>query len=121
VPDAPNCLLSILHIDKTHEHVKMKEGKCIIKDKKGIIIGKGSLSERLYILKAQTQFQSQKKANYVASNKLTWDQWHQLYGHIAISSLEQFDQDKMVDGMAINHILLPSQFCEACIKAKNML
>ena len=88
VPDAPNCLLSIPCIDEAQGHVEMQDGKCIIKDKNEIIIGKGSLSERLYILEAQTQFLSQEKANYTASNKLTWDQWHQLYGHITISFLE---------------------------------
>jgi transposase InsO family protein len=119
VPDAPNCLLSIPRIDEAQGHVEMQGGECIIKDKKGIIIGKGSLSERLYILEAQTQFPSQEKANYTASNKLTWDQWHRLYGHIAISSLEQLDRDKMVDGMAIDHASLPSRSCEACIKAKH--
>ena len=86
----------------------MKGGECILKDKEGIIIGKGNLSGRLYILEAKTQFPSQEKANYAASNKLTWDQWHRLYGHIMISSLEQLDQDKMVDGMTINHTSLPS-------------
>ena len=108
VPDAPNCLLSIPHIDEAQGHVEMKGGECILKDKEGIIIRKGNLSGRLYILEAKTQFPSQEKANYTASNKLTWDQWHQLYGHIAISSLEQLDQDKMVDGMAIDHTSLPS-------------
>ena len=76
VPDAPNCLLSIPRIDKAQGHVEMKGGECILKDKEGIIIGEGNLSGRLYILEAKTQFPSQKKANYAASNKLTWDQWH---------------------------------------------
>jgi hypothetical protein len=79
MPDAPNCLLSIPCIDKAQGHVEMKEGECIIKDKRGIIIGKSSLSGRLYILETQTQFFSQEKTNYTAPNKLTWNQWHQLY------------------------------------------
>ena len=36
-----------------------------------------------------------------------------------ISSLEQLDWDKMVDGMVIDHASLPSQSCEACIKGKH--
>ena len=36
-----------------------------------------------------------------------------------ISSLEQLDWDKMVDGMAIDHASLLSRSCEACIKAKH--
>ena len=76
MPDAPNCLLSIPRIDEAQGHVEMQGGKCTIKDKNGIIIGKGNLSGRLYILEAKTQFPSQEKANYAASNKLTWDQWH---------------------------------------------
>ena len=62
---------NIPRIDEAQGHVEMKGGECILKDKKRIIIGKGSLSERLYILEAQTQFPSQEKTNYAASNKLT--------------------------------------------------
>jgi len=36
-----------------------------------------------------------------------------------ISSLEQLDQDKMVDGMAVNHTSIASRSCKACIKAKH--
>ena len=71
VPDAPNCLLSIPHIDEAQGLVEMHGGECKIKDKNGIVIGKGNLSGRLYIMEARTQFQSQEKANYTASNKLT--------------------------------------------------
>ena len=91
MPDAPNCLLSIAHTDEAQGLVEMQGGECKIKDKNGTVIGKGNLSGRLYIIEARTQFQSQEKANYAASNKLTWDQWHQLFGHIATSSLEQLD------------------------------
>ena len=90
-----------------------------IKGQKGNYHWEGSLSRRLYILEAKTQFPSQEKANYAASNKLTCDQWHRLYRHITISSLEQLDRDKMVDGMAIDHTSLSSWSCEACIKAKH--
>ena len=120
MPDAPNCLVSIPHIDQAKGHTEMKGGQCTIWDKNGTVIGKGSLSsDRLYILDAQTNFPSQEKADYTASNKLTWDQWHQLYGHIAISSLEQLDQDKMVDGMDVDHASTASKFCKACVKAKH--
>ena len=74
---------------------------------------------RLYIMEARIQFWSQEKANYAASNKLTWDQLHRLFGHIAISSMEQLDREKMVDGMAIDHASIPSKTCKTCIKAKH--
>ena len=85
----------------------------------GNIIGKGNLFDRLYLLEARTKLVGQEKANYASPNKLTWDQWHRRFGHIGISSLEQLDRDKMVDGMAINHTSITSKSCEACIKAKH--
>ena len=56
VPDAPNCLLSIPCIDEAQGLVEMQGGECKIKDKNWIVIGKGNLSGRLYIMEARTQF-----------------------------------------------------------------
>jgi len=108
VPGAPNCLLSVPRIDEAQGHVEFSNGECTLKDKKGNTIGKGSLFDRLYILKARAQLTSQEKANYASPEKLSWDQWHRIFGHIAISSLEQLDRDKMVDGMAVDHASIPS-------------
>jgi hypothetical protein len=76
MPGALNCLLSVPRIDEAQGHVEFSNGGCTLKDKRGNTIGKGSLFDRLYILKAQAQLTSHEKANYASSNKLTWDQWH---------------------------------------------
>ena len=65
VPDAPNCLLSIPHIDEAQGHVEMKGGECILKDKEGIIIRKGNLSGRLYILEAKQRHNSLAKKRLI--------------------------------------------------------
>ena len=52
MPGAPNCLLSVPRIDKAQGHVEFRNRECILKDKKGNIIGKGNLFNRLYILEA---------------------------------------------------------------------
>jgi hypothetical protein len=39
--------------------------------------------------------------------------------YFAISSLEQLDWDKIVDGMAVDHASIPSKSCKSCIKAKH--
>jgi hypothetical protein len=50
--------------------------------------------------------------------KITWDQWHQRYGHISITSLERLSQNGMVSGLSIDQSSKPSITCEACIQAK---
>jgi hypothetical protein len=52
MPGAPNCLLSVSCIDEAQGHVEFSNGGCTLKDKRGNTIGKGSLFDRLYILKA---------------------------------------------------------------------
>jgi hypothetical protein len=111
--------VSVPRIDEAQGHVEFRNRECIVKDKMGNIIGKGNLFDRLYLLEARAKLVGQEKANYASPNKLTWDQWHRRFGHIGISSLEQLDRDKMVDGMAIDHTSIASKSCEACIKAKH--
>ena len=58
------------------------------------------------------------KANYTSTEKLTWDQWHQRYGHISISTLQTLEKEKMVNGLSIDQSLIPSKMCDACTEAK---
>src|SRR5271168_4672618 len=79
-----------------------------------MVIGRGTRKGRLYLLDTQIQGQ----ANLATTPKLTWDQWHQCYGHIAISLLEWLNWEDMVDGLNIDQSLIPSKSSEACIQAK---
>ena len=114
VPDAPNCLISGARIDEAGGSFSGGNGKCVIKDKSGSIIGRGTKMGRLYLLDTKIQ----EKANIATTSKLTWDQWHKCYGHVAISALQRLNRENMVDGMSIDHSSTPSQSCESCIEAK---
>ena len=74
VLDAPNCLLSISRLDEAGGHVEFRNGECTLKDKKENIIGKGNLSNRLYLLEARAQLSGKETTNYASPNKLTWGQ-----------------------------------------------
>ena len=89
VPGAPNCLVSLGQIDDTGVAVTFKDGLCFILDKKGDIIGEGHKRNRLYKLHARAEHLGQEQTNYVAPVKLTWNQWHCRFRHIAITALQQ--------------------------------
>ena len=57
-------------------------------------------------------------ANFAWAMKKTWDHWHQKFGHISQKSLENLAKNRMVEGFAINQLLMSSIMCEACIQAK---
>ena len=119
VPNAANCLLSGTRFDDSGGIFTGGNGKCILKDKNGRIVGRGNKVDRLYLLDARAQLLGQERTNYAnTTQKRTWDQWHKNFGHIAVPSLERLYQEKMVDGMAVDESSIPSKSCEACIQAK---
>ena len=72
---------------------------------------------RLYLLEAAVN-KSNEASVYVATPKLSWDQWHRRYGHIAPTTLNQISKEGIVDGLSIDQSTTPSNTCEACIQAK---
>ena len=81
-------------------------------------MGEGTKTRRLYLLKARAQLLGQERTNYVATPKLSWDQWLQCYGHISTSALEHLHQENMVKGLLIDQSTITSKSCDACIQAK---
>ena len=103
LPNAPNCLISATRIDDAGGSHGGGNGKCFIKDKTGKTVGTGVKKGKLYLLDARAQLLGQERTNYANNRaKLTWDQWHKCFGHIAIPSLEHLHRENMVDGMAVD-------------------
>ena len=88
-----------------------------MEDKDGNLIGHGNMRGRLYLLDA-TATKSNKISNYALSPKISWDQWHQRFGHISPTTLEQIAKEGIVDGLMIDQSTMSSKSCEACIQAK---
>lgn len=118
IPEAPNNLLLISWINNGGGYVKFKKGECTIYFKDNNIIGVGKKTSRLYLLDVRAELPGQEKSNLAAPLKLTWDQWHQCYGHIAYSTLKTLKKTGMVSGFVIDESSIPSQLCKACIQAK---
>ena len=87
IPKAPNCLLSVSQLDEKDGRIIFHKRQCYLEDKNGNIIGYGQMQGRLYLLDASAA-QSKEFSHYVSQPKLSWDQWHQCYGHILATSLE---------------------------------
>jgi transposase InsO family protein len=118
VPNAPNCLLSATHFDDAGGIFEGGNGKCLLKDKANKIVAEGTRIGRLYLLNGRAQLLRQERTNYVATPKLSWDQWHRCFGHISISALECLDWKNMVNGLSIDQSSIASKSCDACIQAK---
>ena len=119
VPNVANCLFSGTQFDDSGGTFIGGNGKCVFKDKTGRVVGTGNKTDRLYLLDARAQLLGQERTNYASTTqKQTWDQWHKIFGHIAITSLERLYRDDMVDGMAVDDSSIPSKSCDACIQAK---
>ncbi|CAA7262638.1 unnamed protein product [Cyclocybe aegerita] len=118
VPEALNGLISVSRLDETGGYPIFRKGKVILKNKDDTTIGTGHTANRLYLMNARAELPGMEKANLATPTKLTWDQWHRRFGHIAISSLQKLEQEALVNGMSVDQSSIPSPLCEACIQAK---
>ena len=59
------------------------------------------------MLYARVALPGMERANYASTEKLSWDQWHQCYGHISILALQTLEKEKLVNGLSINQSLIP--------------
>src|SRR6202522_967132 len=117
VPNAANSLLSGTRFDEAGGTFIGGNEKCILKDNKGRVLGKGNKVGRLYLMDARSQ--SQERTNFsTTTQKQTWDQWHKNFGHIATPSLERLHRENMVNGMIVDQSSSPSKSCDICIQAK---
>jgi transposase InsO family protein len=118
VPTASNCLVSVSRLDDAGGKVETGNGLCWLKDKSDKVVGKGYKHRRLYLLAARAVLRDQDRSNLTTPTKLTWDQWHQRYGHIGMTAIRQLEREGLVSGLEIDQSSIPSPTCEACIQAK---
>ena len=88
-PDADNCLLSISHFDAGGGDIHFKTGEAILRNKNKQTVGIGKVKNRLYLLDARAELPGRERANLASTQKLSWDQWHQRYGHLSMGALEK--------------------------------
>ena len=100
--------MSLSRIDDGGGSVDFKDGLCWIKSRNKTI-GKGYKKQRLYLLHARAILMEKETANYASTEKLTWDQWHRRYGHIAISAIQTLERENMVNGLNIDQSSIPSK------------
>ncbi|KAJ2915280.1 hypothetical protein MD484_g5123, partial [Candolleomyces efflorescens] len=117
VPEAPNCLLSLSRFDESGGEVHFAKGLCELKDRNGKVVGKGRKLERLYLLDARAVLQRE-RANFANPSAKTWDQWHRVFGHIGMTTLERMHSQKLVDGFDVDESSIPSPTCIPCLEAK---
>ena len=117
-PNADNCLLSISRFDVGGGDIHFKTGEAILWNKNKQTVGIGKVVNRLYLLDAQAELPGRERVNLASTQKLSWDQWHQRYGHLSMGALEKLKKQEMVKGLMIDESSIPSQSCEACIQAK---
>ena len=55
----------------------------------------------------------------VQMSKQSWDDWHQILGHIYHRSIKAMKDKEMVTSMEIDPSSTPSQQCTICIQAKH--
>ena len=77
ISTVPNYLLLATHFDNAGGMVESGKGVSWLKNKDGKVVGKGFKHQRLYPLAARAVLLEQKQTNYIASPKLSWEQWHQ--------------------------------------------
>ena len=118
VPDAPNCLYSVSRLDDGGGRVDFRDGVCELRDGKGNVIGLGTKKNRLYRLTARALLSVNEKAHFASSPKLTWDQAHRRYGHIAVSSLQKLVKSGMVEGLNVDESSIPPTSCDACTQGR---
>ena len=82
LPDVPNCLILVSQFDEKGGRIIFHKGECFLEGKNKNIIGHGTMHGWLYLLEAAVN-KSNEASLYVATPKLSWDQWHRQYGHIA--------------------------------------
>ncbi|QRV72272.1 Retrovirus-related Pol polyprotein from transposon TNT 1-94 [Ceratobasidium sp. AG-Ba] len=49
----------------------------------------------------------------------SWEDWHQIMGHINQGALERLFNKNMVNGMKVDRDSLRNYFCEACVQTKH--
>jgi hypothetical protein len=84
-------------------------------DGTGKQFGTGLKLGQLYYLDAKSK--APRHVVHMARTQ-TWDEWHNILGHVGMSSIKLLKDKGMVEGLEIDPRSSPSSSCKSCILAK---
>src|SRR4051812_864106 len=112
-PDMTNNLVSLSCTTNSGLKIIMEKDDLKIHSPKGEILGIGKKVRRLYKLDLSSRDEA-----YISKAGCTWDEWHQIFGHMYVGSVQLLKQKNMVEGMEVVNLIAPSQQCTPSISAK---
>ncbi|KIM65718.1 hypothetical protein SCLCIDRAFT_112267, partial [Scleroderma citrinum Foug A] len=117
VPQAPNSLLSIPHLDKSGRHADMGDGCIHLYDKNETLITVGWKVKRMYLLNV-TAYTALKWVALLMEMTNTWLDWHCQFRHIGVSGLQHTLSKCLVTGIMVTKNNSLKFDCDACTQAK---
>jgi GAG-pre-integrase domain len=119
VPDAPFNLISIGRAEEAGVKILFAHGKVKFKAPNGKILMEGRASGRMFDMSIQG-IPAGDQAHVAKSGK-TWEEWHQILGHLNMGSVKVLKTKEMVTGMNVDGVDVDvgkDINCKACIVAK---
>ena len=117
VPKLTCSLFSVRATVMKGNTVKFENGSCLIYDKNGILLGTGSLVDKLYYLKFESVAQESIAIATGSEVENKADLWHQRLGHLNEIQLREMASHDLVKGVSIPKSTRIS-FCEKCVEGK---
>jgi len=117
VPQAPNNLLSISHLDESGGRADICNGRIHLYDKNKLLIAVGQKVERMYLLYVTAKKHTEHTAISTETAN-TWQSWHRRFGHVGVSGLQRMLNKNLVTGMMVDKNDSLKIECTACIQAK---
>ena len=117
VPKLTCSLFSVRATVMKGNTVKFENGSCLIYDKNGILLGTGSLVDKLYYLKFESVAQESIAIATGSEIENKADLWHRRLGHLNEIQLREMASHDLVKGANIPKSTRIS-FCEKCVEGK---
>ena len=117
VPKLTCSLFSVRATVMKGNTVKFENGSCLIYDKNGILLGTGSLVDKLYYLKFESVAQESIAIATGSEVENKADLWHRRLGHLNEIQLREMASHDLVKGVSIPKSTRIS-FCEKCVEGK---
>ena len=116
VPEMALTLISVAHLDLLNCSTTFMGGQHIIWNPKGAVMATLPLSNGLYHLATKSSTSPSAHAN-IASAKMTIQEAHLKFGHIAHDAIKYAVTKGLILGIELDLMSKP-EFCDACAKAK---
>lgn len=108
-----NNLVSLLHATNSGLKVIMERNDLKIHSPKGEILGIGKKVRRLYKMELSSRDEA-----YISKVGHTWDEWHQIFGHMYVGSVQLLKWKNMMERTDVDEWITSSWQCMPCIWSK---